>query len=92
MSRFIAAAGLTAVFLGVLFAVLFTRPGVSAEPAARNSAPAPVKLSSTLPAWVAPGVRVAISGFAGAHQIVRARLGSLNSAVVRGGSAASDSR
>ena len=85
MSRFLAAAGLVAVFLGVLFAVLFTRPGVSAEPAARTAAPAKVKLSSTLPAWVAPGVRVGISGFAGAHQVVRVRLGGRSVAVVRSG-------
>jgi hypothetical protein len=85
MSRFLAAAGLVAVFFGVLFAVLFTRPGVSAEPTAKVTAPARVKLSSTLPAWVAPGVRVSISGFAGAHQLVRARLGGRSAGVVRSG-------
>ena len=74
MARFLAAAGLVAVFFGVLFAVLFTRPGVSAEPPP-GQAPAPVKLSSTLPAWVAPGVRFGISGFAGARQTVRVLLG-----------------
>ncbi len=85
MPRFLAAAGLVAVFFGILLAVLLTRPGVSAAPAARTGAPAPVKLSSTLPAWVAPGVRVGIAGFAGAHQIVRARVGGRNVGVVRSG-------
>ncbi len=85
MSRVLAAAGLLFVLFGVLLAVLFVRPGVSAEPAARKSPPAPVKLSSALPAWVAPGVRVSISGFAGAHELVRARVGSRSAGVVRSG-------
>ncbi len=85
MSRVLAAVGLLFVFFGVLLAVLFVRPGVSAEPAARKSSPAPVKLSSPLPAWVAPGVRFSISGFAGAHELVRAKVGGRNVAVVRSG-------
>ena len=81
MSRVLAAVGLLTVFFGVFLAILFVRPGVSAEPAG----PTPVKLSSKLPAWVAPGVRVAVSGFAGAHQLVRARLSGHSSGVVRSG-------
>jgi poly-gamma-glutamate synthesis protein (capsule biosynthesis protein) len=81
MARVSAAAGLLVVIFGVFLAILLVRPGVSAEPAG----PAPVKLSSKLPAWVAPGVRVAVSGFTGAHQLVRARLSGRSSGVMRSG-------
>jgi poly-gamma-glutamate capsule biosynthesis protein CapA/YwtB (metallophosphatase superfamily) len=87
MSRVVAFAGLIVVFFGVLVAVLVTRPGASAETAATTPAalPVKVKLSSTLPAWVAPGVRVPISGFASSDAVVRARLDGRSVAVVHSG-------
>jgi len=81
MVRLVAPAGLIVVFLGVFVAMLVVRPGVSAQP----TGPVAVKLSTRLPAWVAPGVRVTVSGFAGAHELVRLRLDGHSSAVVRSG-------
>ncbi len=83
MSRVAALAGLLVVVLGSFLAVLFVRP--SANAAAPAAVTTPVKLSSTLPVWVAPGVRVVLSGFAGAHELVRARLDGRSVAAVRSG-------
>jgi poly-gamma-glutamate capsule biosynthesis protein CapA/YwtB (metallophosphatase superfamily) len=80
MLRFVSAAVL-GVTLGVLGAVLHARPGASAVPAG----PVAVRVTSQLPAWVAPGVRVTIAGFAGSHQLVQARLNGRRVAGVRSG-------
>ena len=45
-----------------------------ASPAASAPVSAPLTVSTRLPAWVAPGVRVALSGFAGGSRPVRVRL------------------
>jgi hypothetical protein len=45
-----------------------------ASPAASAPGPTHVTVSSRLPLWVAPGVRVVVSGFAGGDQPVRVRL------------------
>ena len=82
MSRVAALAGLLVVVLGSFLAVLFVRPSANA---AAPAAATPVKLTSTLPAWVAPGVRVVVSGFAGPHELVRARLDGRSVAVAHSG-------
>jgi Bacterial capsule synthesis protein PGA_cap len=82
MSRAVTFLGLLVLFLACFLAVLLVRPGVGAEPV---GGPVPVKLTSKLPPWVAPGVRVVISGFAGAHELVRARFGVRSLGVVRSG-------
>ncbi len=81
MSRVAALAGVLVAVLGILVAVLVVRPSANAAP----PTPIPVELSSTLPPWVAPGVRVTLRGFAGAHELVRARLDGRSVAVTRTG-------
>jgi poly-gamma-glutamate capsule biosynthesis protein CapA/YwtB (metallophosphatase superfamily) len=51
-----------------MLAVRYASPAESAPTTAR------LTVSSTLPAWVAPGVRVALSGFAGASRPVSVRV------------------
>ncbi len=71
MLRFILA-GLLGLVVGVVLAALAVHPGAGN---AMTATPAPLKISSRLPGWVAPGVRVMISGFGGSHEVVQARLG-----------------
>ena len=84
MSRILASAGLFGVFLGVLLAAVLERPGPTAI-AAPAVASVSVQVSSKLPVWAAPGVRFTLSGFAGARELVRARLSGRSVAVVRSG-------
>ena len=83
MSRVAALTGLFVVALGALLAVLLVRPSANAAPAA--AAPVAVEVSSKLPAFVAPGVRVTLRGFAGSHELVRARLDGRSVAVAHTG-------
>jgi len=73
-------AGLLVVALGGVVAVRHAGSAVPASAAAK--APS---LTSSLPRWVAPGVRVSVSGFAGSERAVLLRLGRRRVAVTTSG-------
>jgi hypothetical protein len=69
VSRALAVAGVLGIFAVIgIVTVQLPAPAESAPRAARAT------VSSRLPAWVAPGVRVVVTGFAGGDRPVRVRL------------------
>ena len=69
MSRALALAAVVGTIALAIVAVKLASPAASAP----TSAP-PLTVSTRLPAWVAPGVRASLSGFAGGNRPVRVRL------------------
>ena len=69
MSRALALAAVVGTIALAILAIKLASPAASAP----TSAP-PLTVSTRLPAWVAPGVRVSLSGFAGGNRPVRVLL------------------
>src|SRR5581483_8436901 len=68
MRRVLAVAALAAAAAAIALPV---RPQDARPVAARAAAAPPLTVTTTLPAWRAPGARVAVAGFAGARERVR---------------------
>src|SRR5215212_3231788 len=66
-----AAAGYAVVVIGMAAAVLSSR--ATAEVAAPQK-PTPIRVTSHLPVWLAPGAHLAVNGVAGANQTIQLRL------------------
>jgi poly-gamma-glutamate capsule biosynthesis protein CapA/YwtB (metallophosphatase superfamily) len=73
------------ITLAVLAVQLAGAPAASGPGNSTHSDGARISLSSQLPSWVAPGVRVVVAGFAGGNQPVRLRLGGCAVARARSG-------
>lgn len=74
MSRALALGAILGTIALAIVAVQLAVPAASAPGAARRAATR-VAVSSRLPAWASPGVRIVVSGFAGSERPVRVRVG-----------------
>src|ERR687895_650767 len=79
--RLAAAAALAAVVAGLALAL---SPLLDADAAARATS-APLEATSELPAWLAPGARFQVSGWAGGGERVQLRAGQLTLATAKAG-------
>ncbi len=70
MSRALALGAILGTIALAVFAVQLAGSAASAPGPARRQATARVTISSSLPAWAAPGVRIVVSGFAGSYRPV----------------------